>query len=532
MEVGERSLSARRRRRPAPPPPGPGILRIQVNHRSVCWDTTTSGTAPAHPNAAVTVRPSASGPARTGTADANGLVEITNLPAGSYRVEATAPNYRSASSTETVNPGATTNVTLEIQLNSGLGVICSRPHTARPSNPPTVSSEPPMFWHSAFMIWIREVAWLLFLALMVVFTIITVVELALTGTINPLLGGFCLPALCFGIVAYLTTIIFGEIPGYVTLTLAGLGWLALVVLNIMMLAGVGLPPLSVNIAWFPPLCAMWLVFFLGLIIGRQTYTVFNLGIPVGLMFVGLAIALVMYFVLVYVLQPAFWANPLEAAGVTIMVILASAVASLIGGLSGHVFVNDGNLETFTPHGTQMSLPYAGERYCVQGNRGWFSHYNSQVYCYDFAVPEGTHVLAIEEGHVIKFREDKSGSEFDVPSNPTANFIHVQHRDGTTAHYLHLKPGGVTAVNTVLVSNSTRTAAGRFDSDVHVHAGQVLAEAGSTGQSRFPHIHLGLYNGATGVGFVFKDADVQRHGGRSYTFRKYLSENPDHGPITV
>jgi hypothetical protein len=533
-EVGERS---RTRGRPRPRrPAAPGTIAVLVNHSATCWDSNASGTATFHPGATITVRPAAGGTTRTEPSGADGRASFANLPVGNYRVEASAPNYRSASANHAVRAGATTNVTLEIALNRGTGVICSRRHTARPSNAPTVTSQPPIFWHSSLMIWAREAAWLLFLVLMVVFMLVTVIQLAMSGSYNPLLGGFCLPALCYGIVAYLTAIIFGEIPGYITIITAGLAWVVLTVIEFALVGGVSIPPLAVNVAWLPPLCAMWLVFIITLIVGRQTYSVFVLTVPIVMTVVGLVLTLALYFILIATVPPAFWANPSEAVGVTIMVILAGIVASLVGAVSGHVFRNDGNLETFNPLATRMALPYAGEQYCVQGNRGWFSHYASrgEEPCYDFAVPEGTHVLAIEEGHVIKFRENRTGSRFDS-TNTVANYIYVEHRDGKVARYFHLKQNGVTEVNPVLIANSTRTADANgpyYTSDVHVHAGQILAAAGNTGESRFPHIHLGIYDGATGVAFVFKDASVQIHAGRCYTFRKYLSETPDNGQISI
>ena len=123
-----------------------------------------------------------------------------------------------------------------------------------------------------------------------------------------------------------------------------------------------------------------------------------------------------------------------------------------------------------------------------------------------------------------------------------NFIWVEHRDGSVARYLHLKKNGISNVNPVLVSNSTGSGP-MFRSDVHVHAGQTLAEAGNTGVSRFPHIHLGMYTRAlpnpTGyrhpgspLGLTFRDTSVMAHGGKCYTFRPYQSDNADRGPISV
>lgn len=536
MERGESTRSPRPRRSPPPPRPavGFGTIEVTVKHRSVCWDSVDSGDPQPHPGASVTLRPPSGGP-RTATADANARARFENVPSGNYTVEATAPSYTTASTTGTLAAGGTASVTIEIELDTGPGVlICGRQHTPRPSNAPTISDLPAIFWHDSLMIWIREAAWLLFMLLMVVFLAIAIVNVALSLDLHPGVAGFCLPAVCFGVVAYLTTIIFGAIPGIIMMVLAGIAWLTLTALTIATAAGApGLLPL--DFVWFPVICGMWTSFFVFLPI-RMSYRIeddwaylFLFPIP------SVVVGLVLFLVMVYVPEP----NLVQDAGLvalcTILCVVFCFVFGLIGGLTGHVFKNDGAVEPYTAHTPKMSLPYAGMRYCVQGNRGYFSHYESsnQERCYDFAVPPGTHVLAIEEGHVISFREDKDGSAFDGSGNKIANYIAVQHRDGSVAKYLHLLKGGISSINPVLVANSNTFTGEVYSSDVHVHAGQTLALAGSTGISRFAHIHLGLYGpGNRALGLEFKDADVQRHGGRCFTFRKYLSSNPDHGPISV
>jgi len=54
-------------------------------------------------------------------------------------------------------------------------------------------------------------------------------------------------------------------------------------------------------------------------------------------------------------------------------------------------------------------------------------------------------------------------------------------------------------------------------------------------SRFPHIHLGMYDGPegfNGLGLEFNDASVMRHSGRCFTFRPYTSDNVNRGPIAI
>jgi hypothetical protein len=476
-----------------------------VKHLSVCWDSVASGAAQAHAGATVTLRP-ASGAPLVAPSDANGLARFERVPEGNFNVDVTAADYTPGSAAGSVAAGATARPTVEIQLFNGPGgtVVCSRQHTPRPANPPTVSALPAIFWHDNFMIVIREIAWLLFMLLMVVFLVIAIVNAAMSLHMHPGVAGFALPAVCFAALAFLTHIIFGMIPGVIMMVLAGAAWLVLVGLTIAAAAAMagGTPVmLPLDFVWFPVLCGMWTSFFVFLPIrmdyGIETHMRYLLLFPIPALVVG-----------------------------------------LVGGLSGHVFKNDGAVDPYTAHHVKMSLPFAGARYCVQGNRGYFSHYTdyNQERCYDFAVPTGSNVLAIEEGHVIEFRDDKDGSAFDGSGNTDANYIYVAHKDGSFARYLHLMKDGISSLNPVLVANSTSPDATVYHSDVHVHAGQALAKAGSTGISRFPHIHLGLYAAAgpraAALGLEFKDADVQRHGGRCYTFRQYLSSNPDNGPISV
>jgi len=536
VEAGEGSHAPDRGSPPArdsAPPPGVGILKLKVEHRSICFDTTADGNPGPHEGATVTLQP-ATGATRTETSGADGIATFVDVPAGLYTATVTQTGYVSGSASGVVNADTVNEDRAEIEIDRGTTLICDRQHTPKPTGAPTVNGLSLIFWHDAFMIWVREAAWLLFLVLLILFTIIAAVNLALSLHWHPGIAGFCLPVTLFGVVAFLITIIFGEIPGIISMVLAGLAWLAMIGLTIASVAGVpGLLPL--DFVWFPVVCGMWTSFFIFLI-PRMNYRIevdwpylFLFPIP------SVVVALVLYLVMVYVPEPNMIIDGGLQALAVILCIVFAFIFGLVGGLTGHCFRNDGAVDPYTANPTKRLLPFAGDRYCVQGNRGYFSHYEStgQERCYDFAVPEGSHVLAIDEGHVIEFREDKTGSAYDGSGNNTANYIYVQHRDGTIAHYLHLKQGGITAVNRVLVENSTSLDSVVYRSDIHVHAGQVLAEAGSTGISRFPHIHLGVYDrSGRSVGLEFKDADVQRHGGRCYTFRKYMSQNTDNGSITL
>lgn len=555
MECGEGSVcpgSSPPPPAPAPPPaPITGTVEITVMIEALCWDTFAEGNTTDSADrplqmATVWLQP-ATGAVQSAITNGNGLASFAAVPVGNATIraeKAAVPGaagqppqeegFQDARDTVTVVGGANATKTVKMR-RTNLG--CTRKHTAPPSNAPTITVMPAMFWHSNVMIWIREVAWLLFLVAMIVFTVLAVLNVALSMHWSPVWAGFALPALCFAAVGYLTMVLFGELAGYPTIIAAGLAWLALIGLTIASALGVpGMPPL--DYVWFPPLCGCWLSFFVALPIRASFEVEHDVGKDLLFAIPSVVIGVVLFLVLVYAPEPDLLLDPGGVAGYLLLCILLCFIFGLVGGFSGHVFGNDGKVEPYTARPRRVKLPFAGERYCVQGNRGWFSHYAStgQERCYDFAVPEGTPVLAVEEGHVISFHEFNIGSRFDgSDGNREANQIYVRHRDGTVARYLHLKQNGVTEAGGVLIANSTRhgtAPAITYTSDVHVHAGQVLALAGTTGISRFPHIHFGVYDGATPVGIEFSDASVQRHGGRCFTFRAYLSDNPNNGPTSL
>ena len=531
MEVGECSL-APAAPAPSPPPPSPapgvGILEIEVTHASVCWDTSPDGSASPHEGAQVVVR--SGGRTRNGTTDDQGRATIENIPTGSATVEVSHVGYVSQTLTETINADATTSTSVEIQL-SATGRGCNRQHTQEPTATPTIAAEDQIFWASWWPIIILHVVWLLAMLLLVVFTIVAIVDIV-DGTMHFEAGGFSIVAVFLGTVAFLSHIIFGELVGIPLMILAGLSWLAMIGLTIASALG-ALPNIPVNIVWFPTLCALWVAFFAGMIAGRtDSFTAeHHAWYIVIFLVVGFAVGVALYWVLAY-FTPTFWANGDKVGWYFLALFFTALIWAAIGGTTGHVIVNDHNLESFTEPEPRRLLPFAGHFHCVQGNRGWFSHFNTELLCYDFEVPEGEPVLAIDEGHVIKWRDDARHSLYNEDTENWANFIWVQHRDGTVSRYLHLKRDGVRSVNPVLDANSMGST-GLRTSDVHVHAGQVLGHAGSTGMSRFPHIHLGVYGTADAkVGLMFRDASTQRHGGKCYTFRSYQSDNANRGPISL
>lgn len=125
--------------------------------------------------------------------------------------------------------------------------------------------------------------------------------------------------------------------------------------------------------------------------------------------------------------------------------------------------------------TPYAMPVAaGTGSIVQGFGGGFSHTDPQnLHAIDFAVPEGTPVLAARAGTVMQVVDDHAEGGLDREAFVhRANHVRVLHADGSMAVYAHLREGGA------------RVRAGQ-----PVAVGQHLGDSGNTGFSSGPHLHF-------------------------------------------
>lgn len=129
----------------------------------------------------------------------------------------------------------------------------------------------------------------------------------------------------------------------------------------------------------------------------------------------------------------------------------------------------------TPQDYEYRIPFDYGRVRVdQGPGGSFSHNDAQNrYAVDFAVPEGTAIVAAREGMVMQVESDfdKAGLNKEKYGG-RANFIRILHGDGTMALYAHLKPEGV-----------------QVREGQYVRKGQRIGLSGNTGLSTAPHLHF-------------------------------------------
>ena len=117
-------------------------------------------------------------------------------------------------------------------------------------------------------------------------------------------------------------------------------------------------------------------------------------------------------------------------------------------------------------------PTAGVR-VHQAAHGNASHHDAQNrHAWDFALAEGTEVLAARNGLVMATH----GSACCPTRQPGdgGNWVRVEHEDGSMAIYAHLRP------------RSLQVRAGQ-----RVLAGQPLAQVGNTGYSTAAHLHFAV-----------------------------------------
>jgi murein DD-endopeptidase MepM/ murein hydrolase activator NlpD len=108
---------------------------------------------------------------------------------------------------------------------------------------------------------------------------------------------------------------------------------------------------------------------------------------------------------------------------------------------------------------------------VQGYGGLFSHKHTAAL--DFGMPEGTPIYAAREGVVYHYKDNSDEGGILPKYKNKANFIIIQHADGSFGCYWHLKKDGV-AVKSGPVAK-----------------GQLIGYSGATGFIFKPHLHFSV-----------------------------------------
>ena len=126
------------------------------------------------------------------------------------------------------------------------------------------------------------------------------------------------------------------------------------------------------------------------------------------------------------------------------------------------------------------LPYDSTRaYSIlQGYGGRFSHEGDEHYTLDFNMRVGTPIHAARNGVVIDVVSHNDKGGWDNAFSRFANFIIIEHEDGTTGEYYHLSKNGAF----VKIGDQ-------------VDEGQLIGLSGNTGHTAMPHLHFGVYRAA-------------------------------------
>lgn len=141
------------------------------------------------------------------------------------------------------------------------------------------------------------------------------------------------------------------------------------------------------------------------------------------------------------------------------------------------------------------FPFEGRRAPLQGPHGTFSHFagSQDEEAYDWAMAEGTPVLAAKDGVVIGTRADRSEGGVDEALKNESNYVMLRHEDGLFSEYNHLQLDGV-----------------KVKLGERVKAGQLVGLSGNTGYTSKPHLHFSVFFTVDGarrvtVPIVFGDA---------------------------
>lgn len=142
----------------------------------------------------------------------------------------------------------------------------------------------------------------------------------------------------------------------------------------------------------------------------------------------------------------------------------------------------GSAEAVHDDSVVYAMPYSsGEAFTViQGFNGTFSHVGEQAYSIDWEMPEGTEIHAARGGVVVDVKDDENRGGETPEYKDYANYVRVQHDDGTIGEYVHLQQGGV-----------------RVKVGQHVNTGDLLGLSGNTGFSNRPHLHFWVYKAFDG-----------------------------------
>lgn len=171
--------------------------------------------------------------------------------------------------------------------------------------------------------------------------------------------------------------------------------------------------------------------------------------------------------------------------------------------------------TPAPQGPRIyNLPYPGGMsfdVCQGNNHPGWTHVGLAAYAWDFCMPVGTPVLAARGGTVIAVRQNSNIGGWGAKFADDANYVVIDHGDGSSGLYMHLMLNGAR----VKVGDKVQT-------------GQLIAYSGNTGWTSAPHLHFMVMKTAQdddytqSVPVLF--TDVASNGGLPLEDNSYVSGN--------
>ena len=152
------------------------------------------------------------------------------------------------------------------------------------------------------------------------------------------------------------------------------------------------------------------------------------------------------------------------------------------------------------------LPFAKGRQfqCTQGNYDTPSHSIPYVYksgdkwdsffAFDFGLPDGEDVVASRSGRILYLRDNSDKGCGDPSCANDANYIVIDHEDGSTALYLHLLQ------NSIAYRNGSKLKSGDW-----VDQGEIIAKSDSTGWRTGAHLHFQVQKKPLSVYKIFAES---------------------------
>lgn len=166
-------------------------------------------------------------------------------------------------------------------------------------------------------------------------------------------------------------------------------------------------------------------------------------------------------------------------------------------------------------GPALRLPWTcgGVEFCTQGHNGG-SHTGFSSWAWDFAHQDGEEIWAASAGTVSHVRTDSAIGGCSDTYAGDANYVTVDHGDGTSILYLHIQP------------NSSPLSVG----DV-VEVGDLVARVGETGWACGAHLHMQVQETCGGYYCQALTASFADHGDPSAGVQ-YESANCPTCPIAL